>query len=116
MAGTQRFCLTLDLKNDSSLISEYEHWHDSRFIWPEIPAGIREAGILGMEIYRYGTRMFMIIEAGPEFDFQRDMAKLAKAPRQEEWEAFVSKFQQQIPGSAPGEKWMRMERIFKMPE
>jgi L-rhamnose mutarotase len=115
MAATRRFCLTLDLKNDSALISEYEHWHDARNIWPEIPAGIKEVGILDMEIYRFGTRMFMIIEAGPGFDFERDMARLAKLPRQEEWEAFVSRFQQQLPGSAPGEKWMSMERIFKLP-
>jgi L-rhamnose mutarotase len=115
MAATKRFCLALDLKNDSTLISEYEHFHKSDQIWPEIPKGIREVGILDMEIYRVGTRLFMVIEAVPDFDFGRDMKRLGSLPRQEEWEAFVSKFQQPLPGSAPGQKWVPLERIFKLP-
>jgi len=111
---TQRFCLTLDLKDDPELIREYIHWHKSENIWPEIPAGIKEIGIQSMEIYHLGTRLFMIIEASPEFDFDRDMARLATLPRQQEWEAFVSRFQKSAPGEASSEKWKRMERIFEL--
>ena len=110
----QRFCLTLDLKDDPDLIREYEHWHKSENIWPEIPAGIREVGIESMEIYRIGTRLFMIIEAGPGFNFDRDMARLATLPRQQEWEAFVSRFQKSAPGETSSEKWKMMERIFEL--
>jgi len=112
---TKRYCLTLDLRNDSTLISQYRYWHMSEHIWPEIPKGIREVGIVDMEIYLLGTRLFMIMEAGPEFDFNRDMAKLSGLPRQKEWEAFVAKFQQTLPGAASGEKWKLMDRIFKLP-
>jgi L-rhamnose mutarotase len=112
---TKRYCLTLDLKNDSALVGQYRYWHMSEHIWPEIPKGIREVGIVDMEIYLLGTRLFMIMETGPEFDFTRDMAKLSGLPRQKEWEAFVAKFQQSLPGAASNEKWKLMDRIFKLP-
>ena len=45
----KRYCQTLELYNDSELICAYvaEHQH----VWPEIKAGIREVGILDMQIY-----------------------------------------------------------------
>ncbi len=110
-----RFCLTLDLKHDPALIQEYRHWHMPEHIWPEIPAGIRKAGITDMEIYLLGTRLFLVMEAKKGFDFDRQMGFLASLPRQQEWEAFVSRFQQSRPGASSAEKWMRMERIFKLP-
>lgn len=113
---TKRYCLTLDLKNDPVLVSQYRYWHMSEHAWPEIPAGIREVGIVDMEIYLLGTRLFMIMDTKPEFDFQRDMAKLSGLPRQKEWEAFVAKFQQSLPGASSSEKWKLMDRIFKLPE
>lgn len=114
MEPLQRFCLTLDLRDDPELIREYEHWHRPESIWPEIPLGIREVGVVSMEIYRTGSRLFMILEAGPEFDFDRDMGRLATLPRQMEWEAFVSRFQAALPGAASAEKWRRMDRIFRL--
>ena len=114
MTGIQRYCLTLDLREDPELIVEYRHWHEKQNIWPEIPAGIKAAGILGMEIYLLGNRLFMIIEAGPGFDFARDMKLLAILPRQQEWEAFVSKFQKSVPGERSAEKWKLMERIYSL--
>jgi len=115
MMSTHRFCMTLDLKDDPALITEYKHWHTSERIWPEIPKGIREVGIVDMEIYLLGTRLFMIMETKEGFDFNAQMAVLAEMPRQKEWEAFVSKFQKSQPGATSSEKWSRMERIFKLP-
>ncbi len=111
----KRFCLTLDLKDDPALIEEYKRWHSAEKIWPEIPDGIRKVGIADMEIYLLGTRLFMIIESNDDFDFDRQMTLLAKLPRQEEWEAFVSRFQLSTPDAKSSEKWRRMERIFKLP-
>ena len=56
----QRFCLTLDLKNDPALIAEYKRYHQK--LWPEITKSIKDSGIEDMEIYLLGTRMFMIME------------------------------------------------------
>jgi L-rhamnose mutarotase len=116
MSITQRFYLTLDLRDDPELIAEYRHWHEKNNIWQEIPAGIKEVGILAMEIYLAGHRLFMVLEAGPEFDFNRDMRRLALLPRQQEWEAFVSKFQQSAGNEKSVEKWKLMEKIFDLGE
>jgi L-rhamnose mutarotase len=73
-----------------------------------------EVGILDMEIYILGTRLFMIMDTVPQFDHDRDMAALASKPRQSEWEAFVSRFQKTSAGASADEKWQSMERIYKL--
>jgi L-rhamnose mutarotase len=109
-----RYCLTLDLKDNPELIKEYRYWHEGNHIWPEIPKGIREVGITDMEIYLLGTRLFMIMETKPDFDFDKQMGKLSDLPRQKEWEAFVSKYQRTSADAKSSEKWKLMERIFKL--
>ncbi|MDQ9824557.1 L-rhamnose mutarotase, partial [Acinetobacter sp. 163] len=59
--ATKRYCQTLDLRNDPELIATYRKLHSQEGIWPEIMEGIRKAGILEMEIYLLGTRLFMIV-------------------------------------------------------
>ena len=113
--NTKQFVLTLDLKDDPKLIEEYEYWHRPENAWPEIPEGIKKVGILEMNIFRYKTRLVMIMETKPDFDFERDMERLSQLPRQEEWEDFVSKFQKSVPGVPSGEKWQRMKQIFELP-
>ncbi|HWK08072.1 MAG TPA: L-rhamnose mutarotase [Puia sp.] len=108
----ERYTLTLDLKDDAKLIAEYEVYH--RAIWPEIRKSIAEAGITDMEIYRLGNRLFMIMETGPDFTFEKKAAMDAANPKVQEWEQLMWKYQQPIPGSQPGEKWRLMEKIFSL--
>ncbi len=108
----QRHCLTLDLKDDPNLIAEYEAYH--REVWPEILESIRSAGILTMEIYRFGNRLFMIMETAGGFSFERKAAMDAANPRVQEWEELMWKYQQAAPGAKPGEKWVVMEKIFEL--
>ena len=63
-----RYCLTLDLKDDPTLIAEYEAWHQK--VWPEIMESIRSAGIENMQIYRFANRLFMIMEVNKKFSFE----------------------------------------------
>ena len=58
----KRFCLALDLNDDPHLIAKYVEHH--RNVWPEIKASIASAGILDMEIYLLGNRLFMVMENG----------------------------------------------------
>ncbi len=51
-------------------------------------------------------------KAEDDFNFEKDMAKLATLPRQAEWEAYVSQFQGCAANARSDEKWQRMERIF----
>ena len=108
----RRFCLTLDLKNDPKLIDEYKRHHQK--VWPEIVRSIKESGIEDMEIYLRGTRMFMIMEVNEHFSFEaKDKADAGNAKVQE-WENLMWKFQQPLADAEPGEKWMLMERVFKL--
>jgi len=59
--------MTCDLVNDSKLMAEYKNYHAPGNAWPEITDGIKEAGVLDMQIYNFGNRMFMIMEVGEEF-------------------------------------------------
>jgi L-rhamnose mutarotase len=109
---TRRFCLALDLKDDPELITEYERLH--REVWPEITLSIRESGIEDMEIHRIGTRLFMVMEVSEDFTFEAKAQADRENPRVQEWEALMWTFQQPLPWAEPGEKWLRMERIFKL--
>ena len=108
----KRYVQTMDLKNEPALISEYRRRHSEGEAWPEIIAGIREVGILEMDIYILGSRLVMIVETPVDFDWDSAMARLATLPRQAEWEAYVAQFQGCSPDAPSSAKWQRMERIF----
>jgi L-rhamnose mutarotase len=110
----KRYCLTLDLKDDETLIREYETYHQN--VWPEILRSIKEAGIIQMEIYRTGNRLFMIMETDDGFSFENKTAADNANEKVQEWETLMWKYQQAIPGSQPGEKWMLMDKIFDLKE
>ena len=112
MPPTRRYCFTLDLKDDPALIAEYREHHDR--IWPEIIRSIKDSGIETMEIYLLGTRMFMIMEVNESFSFDAKAAADRANPKVQEWEQLMWKFQRALPQAKPGEKWVRMERIFKL--
>lgn len=106
----KRYCQTLTLVDDEMMIEKYVDVH--KHVWPEIIEGQREVGILDMQIYRLGRSLFMIMDTVDDFDFARDMARLASLPRQAEWEAYVSQFQGCKADARSDEKWQLMQRIF----
>jgi L-rhamnose mutarotase len=108
----QRYCLTLDLQDDLELIAEYRRYHER--IWPEITASIREAGVEDMEIYLFGTRLFMIMEVNGRFSFAHKAELDRTNPKVQEWEQLMWRFQRPLPQAKPGEKWLLMDRIFKL--
>lgn len=112
----KRYCQTLDLRNDPALIAEYRKRHSQGFAWKEIIAGIREVGILEMEIYILGTRLFMIVETPTDFDWDTAMERLSTLPRQAEWEDYMAEFQLVKAGMSSAEKWQPMERMFHLYE
>jgi L-rhamnose mutarotase len=108
----RRFCLTLDLKNDPELVGEYKRYHEK--IWPEITQSIKDSGIEDMEIYLLGTRLFMIMEVRADFSFESKARADASNPKVQEWEKLMWRFQQALPQAKAGEKWLLMDRIFKL--
>lgn len=109
---SKQYYLTLDLKADDQLIAEYEEMHKA--VWPEIIDSIKSSGILNMEIYRTGTRLFMIMEVSEDFSFEQKAAMDAGNEKVQEWETLMWKYQQAVPGAKPGEKWMMMDKIFQL--
>lgn len=109
----QRYCKTLRLRADDALITAYKQAHAAGAVWPEITQGMREVGILDMEIYLLGTQLVMLMDTVPDFDHDAAMQALADKPRQAEWEAYVATFQQTAAATAE-EKWQLMERIYKL--
>jgi L-rhamnose mutarotase len=108
----KRYCLALDLKDDPKLIAEYEAYHQQ--VWPEILKSIKDSGIQKMEIYRAGNRMMMIMETDESFSFEEKSKADAKNQKVVEWEQLMWKYQQALPHSKVGEKWMLMEKIFSL--
>lgn len=108
----KRYVQTMDLKDDPALIAEYRRRHSREEAWPEIRAGIREVGILEMEVYLLGTRLVMVVDTPLDFDWDAAMQKLATLPRQQEWEEYMAMFQQCRADATSDEKWQMMDRIF----
>ena len=109
---SRRYCLALDLKDDPALIAEYERYHQR--VWPEITKSIKDAGVEDLEIYRLGTRMFMILQVDDAFSFEAKARADRENPKVEEWETLMWKFQQPLPQAKPGDKWLLMKKIFEL--
>lgn len=106
------YALALDLKDDPALIAEYEQHHANPRT--EIEASIREAGVTAMNIYRFGNRLFMIMETDDTFSFERKAQMDADNPAVQVWEQLMWGYQQPIPGAKPGEKWVLMDQIYSL--
>ena len=110
-----KYCFALDLKNDPDLIRKYKLHHEQ--VWPEVLEDIREAGIINMEIYHIGNRLFMIVTTNEEsFSFESEGKQGELNPKVQEWEELMWEYQQAIPFAKPGEKWVKMDKIFDLKE
>ena len=107
-----KYCFALDLKDDPQLIAAYEQYHES--VWPEIIDSIKMADITSLEIYRVANRLFMIMETGPDFSFEKKAEMDAKNDIVVQWEKLMWEYQQALPTAKPGEKWMLMHKIFTL--
>jgi L-rhamnose mutarotase len=108
----KRYCVALDLKDDAILIEEYKEHH--RSVWPAIKESILSSGIVDMEIYLVGNRLFMVMEVEDSFSFEAKAALDAENPMVQRWEELMWRFQKALPWAKPGEKWVRMEQIFSL--
>jgi L-rhamnose mutarotase len=109
-----RIAQALDLVEDDALILEYEKHH--RQVWPEVLSHLRNSGILMLDIYRLGNRLFMIMEVSPEFNpnfFSKSICDNAVVNR---WEELMWHYQRRTPWTKMNEKWTLMEPIFSLKE
>ena len=111
--ATTSFALALDLVDDARSIEAYEAAHQS--IWPEVRTHLVEHGVLSMQIYRLGTRLFMLMEVDNSLYCAERMAQAAlDNPAVVEWEALMSTYQSPTPWSTTDVKWTVMDKIFSL--
>ena len=108
----KKYCLALDLKDDVDKINEYKDYHQD--IWPEISKSLKDSGILNAEIYNTGNRLFMIIEVDKTFSFEKKLKMDLENPKVQEWEELMWNYQQALPQSENGSKWVLMDKIFDL--
>jgi L-rhamnose mutarotase len=108
----KRYCFALDLLDDPELIEAYKKHHNK--VWPEIKKSIKDSGILNLEIYLTGNRLFMIMETNKAFSFENKSKMDSENPKVQEWESLMWKYQKALPNSKKGEKWVLMDKIFQL--
>lgn len=109
---TRRYCLALDLKDDSELIAAYKQYHQQ--VWPEVLDSIRSSGIKTLDIYLTGNRLVMIMEVDETFSFSAKQKMDENNPKVQDWETLMWKYQKALPHAKEGEKWLLMEKIFEL--
>ena len=112
----ERHILLLDLVEEAEAIARYEAWHAAGAVPREIISSIRQAGITGMDIYRSGNRLVMVMETDERFDAARKAAADAADPAVVAWETLMSTMQRPLPWAEPGIKWLEASRIFSLDE
>lgn len=111
---TSRLCFACDLKDDPKLIEEYKRHHETENIWPEITKSIKDAGIMDMQIFLVGNRLFMIMEVDATYSPDRKLKMDSENETVQEWEEKMMQFQQFLPFDGVDSKWVEMERIFAL--
>lgn len=109
-----RHCFSCDLKDEPEIIETYKKHHKPGNVWPEITDSIKAAGIVNMQIYLSGNRLFMIMEVDDSYDPLKKAEQDAANPKVQEWETLMWVFQQALPWAKTGEKWVKMEGIFNL--
>lgn len=108
-----RYALALDLVDDPVKIAAYEKAHEK--IWPEVRVHLRSLGVENMQIYRLGTRLFMLMDVNAAVYSAEAMAAASSSnPVIVKWEALMGTYQRPTPWTQAGEKWTPMQRIFEL--
>lgn len=111
--SVERYALTLDLIDDEEKIVAYELAHTA--IWPEVREHLFAHGVLDMQIYRLGTRLFMVMDVDAARYSAERMAKAAQANEAiVRWESLMWNYQAPTPWTPSGEKWVPMRKIFQL--
>ena len=108
----KRYCFALDLINNKTSIKQYIAYHKK--VWPEILDSLRNSGIIDAEIYNVADRLFLILDTNESFTLEHKSKSDAQNPVVHKWEALMSAYQKSLPNTKPDEKWVLMERIFKL--
>jgi L-rhamnose mutarotase len=109
----KKLAMTINLVDDASKIEQYKAYH--RSVWPEVEQCLKSVGIVTMDIYLLGRRLFMVVETDDAFDLARDFGRLPDLhPRYKEWQELMETFQERVPEAKDREHWAMMERVYHL--
>jgi L-rhamnose mutarotase len=109
----KRFAMSLDLVDKLDSIEKYKKYHQN--VWPEVKKGLLAIGILDMDIYLLGNRLFMVIHTPDDFDINKDFQKYTESSKKAaEWDNLMRDFQQRTPFTKKGDWWAPMEKVFEL--
>lgn len=112
----RRFCFALDLKDDPELIERYRWWHRPGGPPAAVSRSLLAADIRELQIWLCGSRLFMLLEAGPNYDPAVKAACDVQDPDVRAWERLMWEFQKPLPWAPGGAKWLAAERIYALSE
>ena len=105
--------LTANLVGDMKLQKEYMDYHATQFEkWPEIARGFCNAGFQQLLLYRNGRQLMLVISIPKGESLDKLNPKTTENnPRVIEWNNIMSKYQEGIKGTKPGEKWVFLRKL-----
>jgi len=105
--------LTANLVKDQKMIREYLAYHKTQFTkWPEVSQGFCAANFQQLLVYRNDRQLMLVISIpkGESLD-KLNLRTTENNPRMVEWNKLMSKYQEGIPGTKPGEVWVFLKEI-----
>jgi L-rhamnose mutarotase len=115
MGKIVRRCFAVDLVNDPESIARYREWHKPGGPPQAVTDAIRADGVVDLQIWLVGDRMFMILEqdASLAVDPAIKAARDAANPDVSAWDALMRTFQKPLP-FAPNATWVEMLQIYSL--
>jgi L-rhamnose mutarotase len=105
--------LTANLVHDPRRQKEYLEYHASQFEkWPEVSNGFCKANFQRLLVYKSGRQLMLVISIPKGESLERLNPKTTENnPRVDEWNKIMSKYQEGIEGTKPGETWVFFKQI-----
>jgi len=107
------YLLTANLVADSVLQQEYMEYHRTQFEeWPEVAQGFCNADFQQLLVFRNGRQLLLVISIPADKMLDELNPKTEENnPRVVEWNRRMSKYQEGIAGTDPGETWVFLEKV-----
>ena len=107
------YLLTANLVGDTALQQEYMHYHEVQFKeWPEVAQGFCNADFQQLLVFRNGRQLLLVISIPADKTLDELNPKTEENnPRVVEWNKIMSKYQEGIEGTKPGESWVFLDKV-----
>lgn len=107
--------LTANLVKDAKMQQQYLQYHTTQFQkWPQVANGFCNAGFQQLLVFKTDRQLMLVISIphGADFD-QLNPKTTENNPRVKDWNKLMSKYQEGLPGTKPGESWVFLKGVGK---